>query len=51
MIEYYVDNYISLAIPRCKYDLDHLVGGVLHEIHDVFPENNNDEEDPTLPGF
>ena len=48
MIEVNVDNYICLAILRCKYNLDHLAGGVLHEIHDVCPENNNNEEDSTL---
>ena len=42
----YVDDYISLAIPRDKKDLVHVVNAVLQGIHDVFPADNNDEEDP-----
>ena len=42
----YVDDYISLAIPRDKKDLVHVANAVLQGIHDVFPADNNDEEDP-----
>ena len=44
----YVDNCISLAISQCKNDLDHLAGAILHGIHGVFPEDNDNEEDPAL---
>ena len=46
LIEVYVDDYISLAIPRTKEDLDHVANAVMTGIHDVFPEDKVDAEDP-----
>ena len=46
MMEVYVDDYISLAVARCKADLDHLANATMHGIHSVFPENAKDEDDP-----
>ena len=48
LIEVYVDDYISLAIPRTKEDLDHVANAVMTGIHDVFPEDRVDAEDPIL---
>jgi hypothetical protein len=43
----FVDDFISLAIPRNQADLDHLASAILHGIHDVFPPNDmDDNEDP-----
>ena len=46
MMEVYVDDYISLAVPRCKADLDHLANATMHGIHSVFPANADDDEVP-----
>jgi len=46
LIEVYVDDYISLAIPRSKDDLRHVANAVMTGIHDVFPADNVAEEDP-----
>ena len=46
MIEVYVDDYISLAIPRTKEDLRHIANAVLTGIHDVFPPDELQESDP-----
>jgi hypothetical protein len=45
MIEVYVDDYITLAIPRCKADLDHLSNATMHGVHSIFPPDEDDEED------
>lgn len=43
----FVDDFISLAIPRNQADLDHVASAILHGIHDVFPPNDmDDNEDP-----
>ena len=41
-----MDDYISLVIPRCRKDLRHVANAVLCGIHDVFPADENDAEDP-----
>ena len=46
MIEVYVDDYISLAIPRTQGDLKHIANAILHGIHDVFPPDEIQEKDP-----
>ena len=38
IVEVYMDDYISLAIPRCKQDLDHISSATMHGVHSVFPE-------------
>jgi len=44
----FVDDFISLVIPRTQADLDHVASAILHGIHDVFPPNDSDDnEDPT----
>jgi len=46
MLGVFVDDFISLVIPRCQTDLDHVAASILHGIHDVFPPDADDNEDP-----
>ena len=46
MIEVYVDDYISLAIPRTREDLRHVANAVMKGIHDVFPPDDVEGNDP-----
>ena len=46
MIEVYVDDYISLAIPRTQDDLRHIANAVMTGIHDMFPPDVVNENDP-----
>ena len=46
LVEVYVDDYISLVVPRSKEDLKHVANAVLQGIHDVFPSDKDDAEDP-----
>ena len=41
-----MDDYISLAIPTSQQQLEHVANAVMTGIHDVFPPNEDDEEDP-----
>jgi len=45
-IEVYVDDYISLAMPRTKEDLRHVANAVMKGVHDVFPADQVAENDP-----
>ena len=45
LVECYVDDYISLAIPTSREQLEHVANAVMTGIHDVFPADANDEED------
>ena len=46
MVEVYVDDFMSLVIPVSKEQLRHAANAIMHGIHDVFPPNNSDAEDP-----
>ena len=46
LLEIYVDDYISLAIPRTKADLRHVANAMMKGVHDVFPTDDVDENDP-----
>jgi hypothetical protein len=46
LVDVYVDDYINVAIPTSKEQLEHVSNAVLHGIHDVFPANSKDELDP-----
>ena len=42
-----MDNFINIAIPRTKKDLNHLLRALLHAIHDLFPSyKSRPEDDP-----
>ena len=45
MVECFVDDFISLAIPTSQQQLEHVATAVMTGIHDVFPPDENDEED------
>ena len=46
LVEVYVDDFISFVIPATKEQLDHVANAVMHGIHDVFPEESTEEDDP-----
>ena len=46
MLKCYVDDYISLAIPTSQAQLIHVANGVADGVHNVFPANNIDANDP-----
>jgi hypothetical protein len=45
--EVYVDDFIPLAIAASKDQLEHVARALLHGIHDVFPADSDDSNDPT----
>ncbi len=45
-VEVYVDDFMNMVIPTTRQQLRHVSGGVMHGIHDVFPADANDENDP-----
>jgi hypothetical protein len=46
MVEVYVDDFMSLVIPVSREQLRHVANVMMHGIHDVFPPDINDDEDP-----
>jgi hypothetical protein len=46
MLEDFVDDFIGLAIPQTRVHLDHVATGTMMGIHDVFPPNNINTNDP-----
>ena len=46
MVEVYVDDYISLAIPTSQQQLRHVANAVMSGVHSVFPADEDDENDP-----
>ena len=46
LMEVYVDDFISLAIPASKEHLDHAATAMMAGIHDVFPPHADPAEDP-----
>ena len=38
MVEVYVDNCMSFAIPVSQEQLQHVANAIMHGIHDVFPQ-------------
>ena len=45
-IEVYVDDFMSLIIPTSREQLDHVATAVMTGIHDVFPADMHDGNDP-----
>ena len=45
LVEVYVDDFISLAMPRSQADLRHVANAVMNGIHDVFPADESDDDD------
>ena len=46
VVAVYMDDYIGLVIPASQEQLQHAANAIAHGIHDVFPANAEDEEDP-----
>jgi hypothetical protein len=46
MVEVYVDNFTSLVIPVSREQLCHVANAIMHGIHDVFPPEVVDSNDP-----
>ncbi len=48
MVEVYVDDFMSLIIPVLQDQLRHVATAVMTRIHDVFPNDHDDGNDPIL---
>jgi hypothetical protein len=48
MVEVYVNNFMSLVIPVSREQLRHVANVIMHGIHDVFPPDEDDSNDPIL---
>lgn len=46
LIEVYMDDYIGLVTATSRDQLDHVAGSVMHAIHDIFPPEEQTDEDP-----
>lgn len=46
LLEVYVDDFIALVIPTNWKQIHHVANGVMYGIHDVFPEDASEREDP-----
>ena len=46
LLEVFVDDYISLAIPTLQEQMLHVGNTVMHGIHNVFPPDAADDNDP-----
>jgi hypothetical protein len=46
LLEVYVDDFISLVIPTSREQLRHVSTGTMTGIHDVFPADDNNSNDP-----
>ncbi len=46
LLEVYVDDLMSLVIPTSEGHLRHVANAVMQGIHDVFPEESDEETDP-----
>jgi hypothetical protein len=46
LLEVYVDDFVSLVIPTSQEQLRHVSTGTMMGIHDVFPADNNNSNDP-----
>jgi hypothetical protein len=48
-IDVYVDDFISLVVMTSREQLRHVANAVMHGVHDVFPPNVDDNDDPLSP--
>ena len=46
LLEVYVDDYVALVIPTSREQLRHIGDSTMTGIHDVFPQDDNDNNDP-----
>ncbi len=45
-LKVYVNNFMSIVIPTSRDQLEHVATAIMTGIHDVFPANITDSEDP-----
>ncbi len=45
-LEVYVDNFMSIVIPTSREQLEHVATAIMTGIHDVFPADTIDNDDP-----
>ncbi len=45
-VEVYVDDFMSIVMPTSKAQLDHIANAIMRGIHDVFPADIDDSNDP-----
>jgi hypothetical protein len=46
MIDVYVDDFITLVMATSREQLQHVANAVMRGVHDVFPADEKDEDDP-----
>jgi hypothetical protein len=46
LIEVYVNNFMVIVILTTPQDVTHVGQAVMHGIHDIFPADDNDANDP-----
>jgi hypothetical protein len=44
----YVDNFMAIVIPTTKEQMLHVAKATMQVIHDCFPADDNDDNDPIL---
>jgi hypothetical protein len=47
-VKVYVDDLIAVTIPTSQEQLTHVAQGLMHGIHDVFPQSGLEGHDPIL---
>eukprot|EP00956_Cyclotella_meneghiniana_P004838 scaffold5989_cov47-Cyclotella_meneghiniana.AAC.9 len=45
-LDVYVDDYLAMAIATSQEQIEHVSNAVMTGVHDVFPADKNDENDP-----
>eukprot|EP00956_Cyclotella_meneghiniana_P038434 scaffold154479_cov30-Cyclotella_meneghiniana.AAC.1 len=45
-LDVYVDDYLAMAIATSQEQIEHVANAVMTGVHDVFPADKNDENDP-----
>jgi hypothetical protein len=48
LLEVFVDNFMAIVIPTTKEKMLHIEKATMQGIHDCFPANDNDDNDPIL---
>jgi hypothetical protein len=46
LAEVYVNNFITIVIPTTRHNVTHVGQAVMHGIHNVFPADDNNANDP-----
>ena len=45
-LEVYVDDFISIVIPTSQEQLRHIANAIMESIHDIFPPDDDNANDP-----